>query len=203
MSIETPNRIHAIGLFAPVPSAPFTQEMVESKGIRSFTRTGVGQYTIELIDLVAFGEAMCVAQVPPNTQAIASAQVAADGTIFLSVLDLALGAPVDPYWVTLSVIKWNEGEGASVVVSSLPIPPPIPSGGSDLQQAYNAGLNATIVLSDVRPLIFNDPALGISRGYLSDIERGRKSISIEMLAQFCHKLCISPNRLMGFASSAS
>jgi len=40
--------------------------------------------------------------------------------------------------------------------------------------------------------------LGISRGYLSDLERGARNISVEMLVSVCHKTGTSPNKLLGF-----
>jgi len=40
--------------------------------------------------------------------------------------------------------------------------------------------------------------LGISRGYLSDLENGRKSLSLKLFTQFCDKLDVSPNHLLGY-----
>lgn len=40
--------------------------------------------------------------------------------------------------------------------------------------------------------------VGISRGYLSDLERGVREMSLETLTVVCKKSGISPDRLLGF-----
>ncbi len=154
MAVETPNLVNAAGLFAPmVPSGPFTENMISSKGVRSFTRSAVGQYIVELELPIAFDEGYAIALLPPNVQGIANAQVLPDATIFIACLTLGTGVPFDPLWLGLEVIRWNEGQGSSVAVAQPPIPTPIaPGGGGNLQQAYDATPNATIILSSNRPL---------------------------------------------------
>jgi DNA-binding XRE family transcriptional regulator len=39
--------------------------------------------------------------------------------------------------------------------------------------------------------------IGITRGFLSDIERGAKSISVETLARICSRTGIAANKLLG------
>jgi transcriptional regulator with XRE-family HTH domain len=39
---------------------------------------------------------------------------------------------------------------------------------------------------------------GISRGYLSDLERGAREMSIETLEHLCRKCGTTPNKLLGF-----
>ena len=40
--------------------------------------------------------------------------------------------------------------------------------------------------------------IGISRGYLSDLERGVREMSLETLALVCKKTSTTPNKLLGF-----
>ena len=39
--------------------------------------------------------------------------------------------------------------------------------------------------------------VGISRGYLSDIERGVREMSLETLARICHETKVSSNYILG------
>lgn len=39
--------------------------------------------------------------------------------------------------------------------------------------------------------------IGITRGFLSDIERGEKSISVETLARICKRTGLKPAALLG------
>jgi len=39
--------------------------------------------------------------------------------------------------------------------------------------------------------------IGLTRGFLSDIERGERSISVETLARICSRTGITPNKLLG------
>ena len=40
--------------------------------------------------------------------------------------------------------------------------------------------------------------IGISRGYLSDLERGVREMSLETLSLVCKKSGTTPNKLLGF-----
>ena len=40
--------------------------------------------------------------------------------------------------------------------------------------------------------------LGISRGYLSDLERGARELSVTTLAAVCKKHGTTPNKLLGY-----
>ncbi len=129
MSVETPNRIQAQALFAPIVAPPFSDTMIASKGVQHFVRIGVGQYIVVLEQPIAFVEGYALASLPPNSQQIIDAQILPDNTVFVSVLTLGTGVPVDPPWFSFLVMRWNEGQGTGPTVPALPIPPPIPGGG--------------------------------------------------------------------------
>ncbi len=40
--------------------------------------------------------------------------------------------------------------------------------------------------------------IGISRGYLSDLERGVREMSLETLQSICRKTGTTPNKLLGY-----
>jgi transcriptional regulator with XRE-family HTH domain len=40
--------------------------------------------------------------------------------------------------------------------------------------------------------------IGISRGYLSDLERGVREMSLETLNEICKKTATTPNKLLGY-----
>lgn len=42
------------------------------------------------------------------------------------------------------------------------------------------------------------PRAGVSRGYLSDIERGQRNVSVEVLCQLARALHVTPDCLLGF-----
>lgn len=42
------------------------------------------------------------------------------------------------------------------------------------------------------------PRAGVSRGYLSDIERGTRNVSVEVLCQLARALHVTPDCLLGF-----
>jgi hypothetical protein len=169
MSVETPNRLAATGIFAPVPAAPFVEQMVSTKGVRRFTRNAAGQYIIELEQAIAFEEGYAVAILPPNVQGVPGAQILPDGTVFVSALTLATGVPFDPAWIGVSVFRWNEGEGVSIGVPQPPVPAPIPpGGGGSLQDAYDTGPNATINTVAARSLLVFTPSGPTPRLLITD-----------------------------------
>lgn len=144
MSLETPNRIHALGIFIPVVAAPFTSQVLASKGVGGFTRTGAGQYLVTLQRQLAFSEGYAVAGVPPNFQGVPGAQLSDDGTqALISVLDLGTGLPIDPPFVTFNAWTVREGEGEGPAIPFPVVPPPLPTGSATKDIFSQAETNAT------------------------------------------------------------
>lgn len=143
MANETPNRVHAGGLFVPIETVvpPFTSRIVNSQAVQSFERQATGQYLITLQRTLAFSEGYAEAAVPPNFQGIAGAQISEDGTsVLVSVLTLGTGVPVDPPLVSLTVWSVREGEGEGPAIPFPAIPPPLPSGGGgEFRQSFVDG----------------------------------------------------------------
>lgn len=148
MANETPNRIHAGGLFVPLDPIPppFTTAVVNQQGIQAFERLGVGQYLITLQRALAFHEGYADAALPANFQAVAGAQISQDGaTVLLTVLALATGVPVDPPLIGCTVWSVREGNGDGPSVPFPPIPPPIPGGGGVL--SFNGRVGAVVSIA--------------------------------------------------------
>ncbi len=143
-AVESPNRIHASAIVVPVVAPPFTSNLPAAKGVTSFTRLAVGQYEVTLSSPLSFHEGYPAVGLPPNFQATPGAQVTPTGTVFISVLQVGTGVPVDPPYFNLTVLLFNEGEGIGPVVAVPPIPPPIPSGGP--------------VVGDPNSILFENPA---------------------------------------------
>jgi len=131
MANETPNRVHAGGLFVPTDPVPepFTSAVVNSQAVQSFERQATGQSLITLQRTLAFSEGYAEASLPPNFQGIAGAQLSEDGaTVLVTVLALGTGVPVDPPLVSLTVWAVREGEGVGPAIPFPAIPPPIVPG---------------------------------------------------------------------------
>lgn len=120
-SNQTPDRSHASGTFIPVVAPPFTADIVNSNGVRSFDRNGPGNYTVVLAtvgpggeiqgDPLAFAEGIASAELPANFLGICGAQIAPDGlSVLLTVFDLG-GKPADPPIISFKVTSVEEGEG--------------------------------------------------------------------------------------------
>lgn len=143
MANETPNRVHAGGMFVPVLAAPFPSNILNSQGVQGFTRLSTGQYQIALQRPLAFAEGYAEAAVPANFQAVAGAQLAEDGaSVLVTVLALGTGVPVDPPLVSCTVWSVREGEGEGPSIPFPAIPPPIP-GGSTSRFAWFEAETAT------------------------------------------------------------
>lgn len=131
MANETPNRVHAGGVFVPTETVdpPFTSRLLASQGIQTFTRVDVGQYLLTLQRTLAFSEGYAEGAVPANFQGVAGAQISDDGaSVLLTVLSLGTGVPVDPPIVMCTVWSVREGEGPGPSLPFPAIPPPIPGG---------------------------------------------------------------------------
>jgi hypothetical protein len=131
MANETPNRVHAGGIFVPVVAEPFTSNILNSQAVQEFTRLGPGQYRITLQRPLAFAEGYPEAGLPANFQGVAGAQLAPDGaSVLVTVLSLASGEPVDPPLVMCTVWSVREGEGEGPSIPLPGIPPPLPGTGN-------------------------------------------------------------------------
>lgn len=131
MANETPNRVHAGGIFVPVVAEPFTSNILNSQAVQRFERLGPGQYRITLQRPLAFAEGYPEAGLPANFQGVAGAQLAPDGaSVLVSVLSMATGEPVDPPLVMCTVWSVREGEGEGPSIPLPAIPPPLPGGGN-------------------------------------------------------------------------
>jgi hypothetical protein len=173
MSVETPNRLLATGLFAPVvPAGPFTDQVIAGKGVKSFTRSAAGQYIIELEQPLTFHEGDVRVSGPPNTQLIMSGQILPDGTIFVTALTLGTGVPIDPPWFALQVTLWNEGAGAGVAVPALPIPPPIPGGGGATGPARAVAYYDPLGNNSGDPALLGDQPDAFQRPQINDFRVG-------------------------------
>lgn len=131
-SLETSNRALAAAVIAPVVAAPFTRNLQAAKGVKTFTRTGVGNYSIELEDPAAFLEGLVLCQLPKNVIGYIGAQItpASAATydpdldvpkVTVSVLD-GSGSPVDPQFFYFYVLKFNEGEYSQDAAFVVPTP---------------------------------------------------------------------------------
>lgn len=139
MANETPNRVHAGGLFVPTDPIPppFTSAIVNQQGILSFERLAPGQYLIVLQRALAFHEGYAAAALPPNFQGIAGAQLSQDGaSVLITVLTISGGVPVDPPIIGCTVWSVREGEGDGPAIPFPAIPPPIPGGGGEFRQSF-------------------------------------------------------------------
>lgn len=125
MSNEIKNRQHAIGLFAPVPAAPFTTPIVSAVGFDSFTRNGPGNYTVGLHDAAPFATHAVDAGLGANVLGTIGGQIAPDGGSVLVTAFDAAGAPFDPshFDLTVNTIRDGEGVGPAPVFPAVPTPP--------------------------------------------------------------------------------
>lgn len=124
MSLETPNRSHASGTFVPVLAPPFDDAIVNSNGVKGFTRNGPGNYTVELTRALAFAEGIAEAELPANFLGICGAQIAPDGlTVLVTVFNLQ-GAPADPPIISFKVtsVEEGEGDGPQPALPAAPVP---------------------------------------------------------------------------------
>lgn len=141
MANETPNRVHAGGLFVPTDPIvpPFTGAIVNSQGVQAFARLDVGQYQITLQRTLAFHEGYADAAIPANFQGVAGAQISEDGTsVLITVLALGTGEPVDPPIVGCTVWAVREGEGEGPAIPFPAIPPPLPNGSATKDAWFEA-----------------------------------------------------------------
>lgn len=128
-ALEIPNAINAAAVLVPVPAAPFTAQVVQSVGVRAFTRLDVGQYSIELEAPLSFQEGVPRVTVPANTRLLPGAQILSDKTVFVSVFSADSGEPVDPDYFGFTLIAFVLGEGVGPELPLAPLPPPDPSAG--------------------------------------------------------------------------
>ena len=131
MSNEIKNRQHAIGIFAPVPAAPFTTPIVSEVGLASFTRNGPGNYTVVLQEPAPFATHVVRAGLGANVLGTIGAQIAPDGSSVLITAFNALGVPFDPAFFDLTVETTRDGEGVgpAPALPAVPAPPVFGGGG--------------------------------------------------------------------------
>lgn len=128
-AIEIPNFVNAAATIVPVVAAPFTTEIVQGRGVASFTRLSAGQYEIVLEVPLGFQEAIPRVSVPANQRFICGAQIVSPGLVRVSCFSSDTGLPDDPdavYFTTFAIV---EGEGVGPQLPLAPVPPPIPTGG--------------------------------------------------------------------------
>lgn len=126
MSLETPDKLHAVAQVVPVLAPPFTREFLSNVGFASFTKNSVGKYTLEFIDPLGFSEGYVRTDLGAGTLATAGAQILEDGSgVEVTVFDLA-GAPFDPPFIGVAVVAVQQGEGAGPAVA----PPVFPVGNA-------------------------------------------------------------------------
>lgn len=128
-ALEIPNAINAAAVVVPVPSDPFTTQLVQSIGVASFDRIDVGQYSFVLESPLSFQEGVPRVTVPANTRLVAGAQILSDKTVFVSVFSSDTGEQIDPDYFGFSVLAIVLGEGVGPELALAPLPPPIPSSG--------------------------------------------------------------------------
>ena len=125
MSNEIKNRQHAIGIFAPVPAAPFTTPIVSSVGVSAFTRNSTGNYTVTLTEQAPFHTTRTSASLGANVLGIIGAQLAPGGASVLVTAFDGTGVPFDPQFFDLAVDTVRDGQGAGPA-PALPSPPAPP-----------------------------------------------------------------------------
>lgn len=131
MANEIKNRQHAIGIFAPVPAAPFTTPIVSSVGFSSFVRNGPGNYTVGLQEPAQFSTHAPTVGMGANVLGTIGAQVAPDGLSVLVTAFDALGVPFDPshFELSLGTTRDGVGEGPAPALPAAPTPPAFGAGG--------------------------------------------------------------------------
>jgi len=158
MSNEIKNRQHALGIFAPVPAAPFTTPIVSEVGIDTFVRNGAGNYTIGLHDAAQFDMHVVRAALGANVLGSIGAQLAPGGaTVLVTVFD-ALGVPFDPAYFDLTVdtVRDGEGVGPSPAFPAVPTPPAFGGGFLFGWCSVGAGIGAPILAQSS-----NNPVQGV------------------------------------------
>lgn len=123
-AIETEDFIHAAGTFAGGPPpfvAPIPADgVVGQQGVRSFTRNGVGAYTLQLEQRIGFREALVRVVPGLNQLVVIGGQVDDTDTSLIRIASYnTLGAPTDCEIFSVLVLQVAVGP-----VGQLALPPP-------------------------------------------------------------------------------
>lgn len=142
----------------PVVAGPFTAQLQSAKGIVSFTRLSAGQYVFVLEQPVSLQEAMVRVAPPPNTQVVGDGQVQSDGSVFVSVLSMASGLPIDPEFFYLDVFVFSQGEGVGPMKAAPAIPNALMP--QSLSAPNNEGSIAVVVPAGATQIVVPAPPAG-------------------------------------------
>lgn len=135
-AVENTNRVIAAALIAPMPTDPFTAALQYSKGVRSFTRLGVGRYTLVLEEPGGSNELVFDFGQPVNQNLILGAQVIAGGAISITAYD-GTQTPVDPRFFYFNVLKYSESEGQGITLPVATALSPLSGGSALVGYIYN------------------------------------------------------------------
>ncbi len=119
MALERSDILHAIGVFRDLGNAAPTP--VNTHGFNSFVRNGVGDYTAQCSENIAYPESTAEARAGANELVIAGAQITTQGVVRVLCYD-TLGNAVDPVQLTVTVQQVQAGPPGDSALPPVPTP---------------------------------------------------------------------------------